>query len=50
MIIKTKGFTIRPWKTGDEKYLVEAANNPKISRNMIDSFSQSCHEMDKEGE
>jgi [ribosomal protein S5]-alanine N-acetyltransferase len=38
MILKGEGFTIRSWMPGDEKQLAEQGNNPKIARNLIDTF------------
>ena len=38
MIIKGKGFILRSWKRGDEKSLVDNANNRKIQINLVDTF------------
>ena len=38
MIIKTKRLVIRSWEPEDVEELVKIANNPKISKNLVDSF------------
>jgi len=38
MILKQDEITIRNWMPGDEKQLAEQGNNPKIARNLIDTF------------
>jgi [ribosomal protein S5]-alanine N-acetyltransferase len=37
MIIKEE-VTLRNWMSGDEKQLAEQGNNPKIAKNLIDTF------------
>ncbi|MEK6886684.1 MAG: GNAT family protein [Nanoarchaeota archaeon] len=37
-ILKGKGFILRDWKDGDQKSLVENANNKKIWLNLTDIF------------
>ncbi|MGV8086050.1 MAG: GNAT family N-acetyltransferase [Candidatus Woesearchaeota archaeon] len=38
MILIGEGFSVRNWIPGDEKELAKQGNNPKIARNLIDTF------------
>jgi len=38
MIIIGEEFSIRSWMPGDEKELAKQGNNPKIAKNLIDTF------------
>jgi ribosomal-protein-alanine N-acetyltransferase len=38
MIIKTKRLVLRSWEPEDAKELAKIANNPKITKNLVDTF------------